>query len=162
MPNEKNNINESFLLSFYQMCHSLGVVRQLTEQEFMSDDMTLSPKGAKMCLQYSPIELSDEFVDTYRSKFSRDRIGKSGKMGDRVTIVKKLSRFKVQFPQFTDEIILQATEDYIKANKDPTFIMDADNFIFKIDRLKAEEKSRLAAFCEEVGVKNKPSLNTWE
>lgn len=118
-----------------------------------------------MVLKFQGAKTSDEFVDKYRDLFSSKSLKMAGKMGDRPSVLKKLERFKLQYPQFTEDIIFQATQDYIKANlHQPMYIMDADNFIFKIERYKTEEKSRLAAFCEEVGNKivDKPANTFWE
>jgi hypothetical protein len=64
---------------------------------------------------------------------------------------KKMSKFMKEYPQFTEDVIIKATHNYINRFKKDgwRFIQTADYFIYKQDSTKTM-KSSLAAECEAV------------
>lgn len=146
---------EVFFKSFYDLCLSLGVIDQLIEKKYLDSSTSISRKGydniTKHVLKIIPEEGKLDWVEEYRELFHNKRIGISGKKGDPKTVSEKLLRFTIQYPQYTKDMILKATIKYLKyCLANGIFIMDADNFIFKIENKRTEERSRLAVYCEEL------------
>lgn len=98
---------------------------------------------------------TNDFVDKYRKLFKGKKVGA---MGDRNACIKKFKWFFDMYPQYDEEIILTATEKYIKScrNNEYVFLQQADYFIRKQDVDKIE-RSRLASYCEELDDKNEGS-----
>ena len=134
--------------NFYKLCLVTGVVKQLEQAGFLVDENTLSNLGAEQVLKVYDVEIS--VAEKYKEKFSKKHIGVAGKLGDKIAIINKLKRFKLQYG-YSDEVILKAVDLYLQENRlKPQFIMKADYFIFKRDGFKNEERSELAVWCETV------------
>jgi len=68
-------------------------------------------------------------------------------MGDRNTLILNLKQFKVMYPQYSEEIILKAIENYIyreSKNSNYKYLQKAHYTVFK------NNQSRLAALCEDL------------
>lgn len=97
------------------------------------------------------IDNIEEFVDEYRELFKGL---KPGAMGDKNACIKKFERFMKEYPQFSKNVILNATKKYIDTegnNSNYKFLQKAHYFIYKQVGTKDNEVSNLASFCEEVG-----------
>jgi hypothetical protein len=139
---------KEFYENFYKMCSATGIVEQLVTAGYLTDFTTISPVGAEQILK-SKFKENVGFTEIYRSKFKKNNIGIVGKTGDPSSVSNKLNRFVLQYG-YSEDVILEATDLYIKSVDNPTYIMQADYFIFKRDGFKSEEKSMLASFCEQV------------
>lgn len=111
--------------------------------------MTSSGLINKLKKPKNEIPLSDltTLADELRLKFKGKKVGS---MGDKMNVIKKLSIFMNSYPEYGKEIILKATDRYIKhtAKDNYKYIMQLDYFISK---LREDGKtSMLASICEEV------------
>lgn len=134
--------------NFYKLCLVTGVVKQLEQAGFLTDENTLSNLGAEQILKVYDVEIT--IGEKFKEKFSKKNIGIAGKLGDKSAVINKLKRFKLQYG-YNDETILKAVDLYLQENRlKPQFIMKADYFIFKRDGFKSEERSELSVWCEMV------------
>lgn len=130
------------------MCQATGIIDQLVTAGYLLDELTISPIGAEQILK-SKIKEDVGFGEIYRAKFKKNNIGIAGKTGDPSSVLNKLNRFVLQYG-YSEDVILKATDLYLKSTDNPIYIMEADYFIFKRDGYKSEEKSKLASFCEQI------------
>lgn len=70
---------------------------------------------------------SKDWIQDYRNLFKGV---KPRSMGDPNACIKKMDKFLAVYPQYSKEQIFAAAEHYI-SNTQPTYVMQADNFIFK-------------------------------
>jgi hypothetical protein len=102
-------------------------------------------------LKKAPVQdLGDEFdtlVDNLRKKFQGKKLGA---MGDKSNVRKKLADFKKKHPDFTDEIIIQAADKYVRSQMKDNykFLMQLDYFISKVR--EDGTSSMLSSICEEI------------
>lgn len=85
-------------------------------------------------------------IDEYRSMF---RVIRPGNMGERKSCVDKMIRFILENNSSFDEVIL-ATNNYFQLT-DPTYIMSAENFMYKIGT-DGKEVSKLALTLDDIRV----------
>lgn len=136
---------ENFHENFYKLCLSLGVVDQLVTSGYLENPTLINNKGAEQLVKANIVEELD-WIEEYRELFKKANTGRAGLCSDLLSVTNKMKRFQVQFG-YTKDQILEATRSYIK-DTDPSFIQEADYFIFKKDGKKNEERSKLAAWCE--------------
>lgn len=136
---------DNFHENFYKLCTSLGIVDQLVTAGYLETPTMITNKGAEQLVKAN---LTDDlsWIEEYRDLFKKANTGRAGLCSDSLSVTSKMKRFQIQFGYSKDQI-LQATKDYIK-DTDPSFIQEADYFIFKKDGKKNEERSKLAAWCE--------------
>jgi hypothetical protein len=102
-------------------------------------------------------EVSD-WYEEYRELFKKTR--KRGSTGSRASVIEKLSRFVISYPEYTKEQILKATESYIRTCAPSyKYLMQADYFISKKDD-EGTVRSRLLTFLEEDIDENKSDFTT--
>lgn len=138
---------------------SLDLIKDLEEKKFVKNqdegiiirkrgidlfDSKLAKRNPKM----------DDFVDKYRELFPAG-IKSGGRLikGDRIGCLNKLKAFKLKYPEFTEEDVLEATKSYLKDKKKTNYdrTICADYFISK------EGLSMLASYCENYKLeKDKP------
>jgi len=101
-----------------------------------------------------PIKSDDltDFVDKYRELFpSGVKSGNRLVKGDKFGCLSKFKTFKIKYPEYTQDEILEATKVYIdlcrKRNYDK--MTSADYFIEK------DKISQLASYCEDIKVRGK-------
>jgi hypothetical protein len=94
----------------------------------------------------SDVEL---WIDDWRSAWKGTKMGA---MGDRQACIQKMQEFMNTYPQYSKELIYQARDAYIASmQKEYTYLMQADYFIFKQDpSTKKVSRSKLASFCEDI------------
>lgn len=136
---------ENFHENFYKLCLSLGVVDQLVTSGYLESPTLINNKGAEQLVKANVVE-DLSWIEEYRELFKKANTGRAGLCSDLLSVTNKMKRFQVQFGYSKDQI-LEATRSYIK-DTDPSFIQEADYFIFKKDGKKNEERSKLAAWCE--------------
>ena len=110
---------------------------------------TLRYKG-KQVTQGLTIETSGDFIGQYRSLFEGL---KSKSIGNKKLVEKNMARFRTLY-DYTDDQILEATQNYINENSETNYkyIRQADYFIFKTvlkERTKIE-LSDLLTYCEQL------------
>lgn len=91
----------------------------------------------------SGVDEIEIFADKYRSLFKGTKVGA---MGDKNLLITNLKRFKVMYPQFSDDTILKAVENYVTReanNNNYKYLQKAHFTVFK------EGKSRLYELCED-------------
>lgn len=116
------------------------------------------PEGITIKIRPSLLTISsngiEDWIDEYRKLFHGKKLGA---MGDRSSCITKMQEFMQSNPQYTKEIILNATQRYINGLNNYTYLMKADNFIsVSKDNTKAGRRSELAAYCEESSGTIKP------
>ena len=79
-------------------------------------------------------------------------------MGDKADCVAKMKRFIKEYPQYTEEDILKATDRYIEITP-PVYIRRANYFIYKHTN-KGEEISTLASILENPSLSPSLPFNT--
>lgn len=96
-------------------------------------------------------EVSEDFINCYRNKFSRKNIMVSGKMGNGKDLTRKFQEFYKEY-NFSTDVILKATDLYISELNNPIYCMQADHFIYKeeVHNNRRVSKSRLAQYCEDI------------
>lgn len=98
----------------------------------------------------------DDFIDKYRSIFPAG-VKSGGRLikGDKQGCLSKLKTFKVKYPEYTEEDILEATKAYLDGKKRVNYdrTVCADYFISK------DGSSMLASYCENMKLQPK-TLNT--
>jgi hypothetical protein len=96
-------------------------------------------------------EVSEDFINCYRNKFSRKNIMVSGKMGNGKDLIRKFQEFYKEY-NFSTDVILKATDLYISELTNPIYCMQADHFIYKeeVHNNRRVSKSRLAQYCEDI------------
>lgn len=96
-------------------------------------------------------EVSEDFINCYRNKFSRKNIMVSGKMGNGKDLTRKFQEFYKEY-NFSTDVILKATDLYISELTNPIYCMQADHFIYKeeVHNNRRVSKSRLAQYCEDI------------
>lgn len=102
-------------------------------------------QAAKTILTFEP-----NFLSNFISKFSKANIGLAGKTTDKNTVLKKLIKFFKDYPQYTQQDVLDATDLYIaELRKKGTmnFIRECGYFVYK--KIDGVEQSDLAKWCEE-------------
>lgn len=110
--------------------------------------------GVKLKKFITPIgeESLDELVKIIRKRFEGLR---PYSMGDKHDLKRKLVRFFKEYPEYTVQDILQATDHYLE-NTNPVFIRRANYFVYKIIG-KSERSDLLNCLSElkEQGTVNK-------
>lgn len=86
-------------------------------------------------------------VDKIRSKFQGL---KKGAMGDKNSLIEKLTRWRINNPSVTEKQILDAVDSYLDSQSNLTYIQRADYFIYK--KSGQTESSRLSIWVEEMGI----------
>lgn len=112
------------------------------------NDFILLEKATKL---FKSNELSnklnevDGWINDYRSKFKSLR---HNAMGDPKACLKKMKMFLTDNPQYSKDDIFKAVDLYI-SETDPTYIQQADYFIYKsgMDKIPT---SRLTMYCERI------------
>lgn len=91
----------------------------------------------------------ESWINDYRKLFKAT--GASGKVGDKKSTIKKMQWFMKEYPEYSVETIMTATQKYIdqEAHNNFKYLQRSDYFISKEDTSKVKV-SRLASFCEEV------------
>jgi len=80
-------------------------------------------------------ETVEDWIDEYRYKWAKNnKMLKSNAIGNKQTCISKMTEFMKTNPQYTKDVILQATERYIddfliQHNYDPTYLITAPYFI---------------------------------
>lgn len=141
----------------FQLNDNVDVRKNLEEKLFIKlnkEEVQLRYKALECIkiIETKDDELNDfdTFIKNYRDLFKGK---KPGVMGDSKSIAKKMTEFLLQYPQFSNLQILQATEAYINscAKDRYRFLQRADYFIFKTsDGTKSGNVSNLANWCEEI------------
>lgn len=126
----------------------------------------LRSKGNNYCKEVTVIQKTstknikddiEEWIDEYRKLFKVKHI--PGKMGDRKGAIEKMRKFYTEYPDYADkELIFKMANIYINKEKNKTYQMQADYFIFKQE--KGIWRSKLAAFCEENEIDEIKESNT--
>ena len=97
-------------------------------EDFSHSDFFIAGKYKKF---FKDVKVSsEEWIQEYRQLFKGI---KPRSMGDPNACLKKMDKFLSVYPQYSKKQILAATENYIRSTE-PTYIMQADNFIFKTGR----------------------------
>lgn len=94
--------------------------------------------------------VSDNKLEQFITLFSSKNLGVSGKRTPKITVVKKLIQFFENYPMYTMDNVIQATELYIedhKKNGSIKYIRECGYFISK--KIDGIEQSDLAKWCEE-------------
>jgi len=90
--------------------------------------------------------ITNDFVETFRKLFRN--VDKT-KAGDRQTVINKFKKFRANYPEYTDEDILEATklyiDDYVSNNETTYYLQKAQYFIKKE---KNPAGSRLLEYLE--------------
>ncbi len=98
----------------------------------------------------SPLSVDPEKLVEFIQKFSRQNTGIGGKTTDKNSVLKKLIKFFKDYPEYTIEHVLQATDLYIatlKRQGSIQYIRECGYFVYK--KIDGSEQSDLAKWCEE-------------
>ena len=96
------------------------------------------------------IEITQEFLLEFVTKFSAKSLGFSGKTTDQKTVTKKLQKFFLEY-DYTTEEILTATDACINSLRKQgnlKYIRECGYFVYK--KIDGVEQSDLAKWCELV------------
>lgn len=100
---------------------------------------------AKVALTIEP-----NFLSTFINKFNKQNIGLSGKTTDKNTVLKKLIKFFKEYPDYSTNDVLEATDLYIndlRSKGSLMYIRECGYFISK--KVDGVDQSDLAKWCEE-------------
>lgn len=96
------------------------------------------------------VEIQSSFIEEYRKLFKGKKMGSMGTLG---SVKKNMEKFMKEYPKYSKETILKATEAYIKdcSKNGYQYLQQADYFIFKAqDYTRTNFTSRLLQWCEEI------------
>lgn len=96
------------------------------------------------------MSLEDNKLAEFISLFGRQNIGIAGKGTPKITVVKKLIKFFVEYPEYNMDDVIEATKLYIATLKKQgsiRFIRECGYFISK--KIDGVDQSDLAKWCEE-------------
>jgi hypothetical protein len=100
--------------------------------------------------QIPVVENIDDKIDEYRTLFRGVRIGN---MGNKQNVIGLMKKFLIENPDVTYNEIISATLYYIQ-NTDFQYIMNAENFIYKMDNT-GKMISKLQVVLEEYKLTSK-------
>src|SRR5574343_1197969 len=106
---------------------------QYMEQNPEPKDIILSQKSVEILKninKYQPEESCTDWIEDYRQMFSYTNCGTPGKMGDKETCINKMNDFIKKY-EYSKEVILAATKEYIQSTNNSKYLKQADNFIRK-------------------------------
>jgi hypothetical protein len=136
-------------------------MRYLIQQEYIKvDGVTI--KAKTLDLFEDKHDDFSFFVETYRNLFPKGVKSGNGTpiRGDKHGVAKKMEWFLRTYPEYSKNIILEATTQYVKemSRKMPAYayMSQADYFIQK------DNLSKLAAYCEEYTNKVLPHIASGE
>ena len=133
-------------------CNDTHSIYQLESKGFIKDTedaIVLRKKSIDLFSRQIPeiFESLESFVESYRNLFPSG-VKSGGRLvkGDRLGCLSKLKSFKVKYPEYTQEEIIDATKAYIDLKKKNGWQMMscADYFIEK------DKQSQLASYCEDI------------
>jgi hypothetical protein len=131
-----------------------GYIRQKPD----SEEYALT--GAGLSIFEATPDVCVKFVEEYRNLFPKQLKSGNGTpiRGDRAGVVKKMTWFMTQYPEFSKQTILQVTKLYIEEmrRKGFQYMTQADYFIQK------SGSSKLAAMCEDYRNKTTNIITTGE
>lgn len=99
----------------------------------------------------TPLTISPEDLTEFIQKFSRTNIGIGGKTTDKNSVLKKLIKFFKDYPEYTMDTVLKATDLYIatlKRQGSIQYIRECGYFIYK--KIDGDYQCDLAKWCEEL------------
>jgi hypothetical protein len=141
---------------------NLSVIKSLETKGYVKDlesGITLRKKAIDLfkttSIPTKPKDL-DDFVDKYRLLFpSGVKSGNRLVKGDRIGCLTKLKAFKVKYPEYTQDDILEATKVYIDICRKRNFdkMTSADYFIEK------DKISQLASYCEDIKTRGSQQIS---
>lgn len=98
----------------------------------------------------TPLAIDPEKLVEFIQKFSRQNTGIGGKTTDKNSVLKKLIKFFKEYPEYTMDQVLQATDLYVatlKRQGSIQYIRECGYFIYK--KIDGADQSDLAKWCEE-------------
>lgn len=132
----------------------------LIRQEYIREDNSIRAKTLEL---FEPsIDDFSKFVEVYRDLFPKGVKSGNGTpiRGDKGGVTKKMEWFLRSYPEYNQNIILEATTQYVREmqRKIPqyAYMSQADYFIQK------DGASKLASYCEEYVNKVLPHIATGE
>jgi hypothetical protein len=105
-------------------------------------EFSLEPKG--------PFSIDPTQLNEFIQKFSKANTGIAGKTTDKNSVLKKLIKFFKDYPEYTMNNVLKATDAYIynlKKTGSIQYIRECGYFIYK--KVDGVDQSQLAKWCEE-------------
>lgn len=98
----------------------------------------------------TPFSIEPNLLKDFIDKFSKQNIGLAGKTTEKNNVLRKLIKFFKEYPEYTMQDVLEATDLYIgnlKKNGSLQYIRECGYFIYK--KIDGVDQSDLAKWCEE-------------
>lgn len=115
----------------------------------INDQWTITSEALELFEQAQNTE--NNFIENYRNLFPKGVKSGNGTSirGDRIGVTKKMQWFLKTYPEFSKQLIIEATQNYINTMRQKAYkyMMQADYFIQK------DGMSKLAAECESFNEK---------
>ena len=163
---EYTNRAKEFYKTVCQILLNKGLIKNNEGLEITSEGVKvlqlLKEEDIKLNVEYAkPVEgeySTTQLVDEFREIFPAGSINGYPSRGDKRGCLKKMKQFRKNYPEFSPELILEATKQYIEERKreNYAYLMQAHYFIDK------NKVSLLASKCEELmesGTKSNTSKN---
>jgi len=140
-------------LNFVKKYIEIAEIDLIKDVEELTEPMDKGKKDAELFL----------FCCKYANLFTKNKLGISGKYQRPEEIIAKMSRWKKQFPQYTEQQIIDCVENYIKETKTSSgtckYIMEAGYLIYKRkDMTKESEESKLASLLVDFTAKKEDNI----
>lgn len=122
----------------------------LGEKEIKEIHESTKIERSEFSLKPTSLSIDPAQLTEFIQKFNRQNIGLGGKTSDKNSVLKKLIKFFKEYPEYTMENVLQATDLYIatlKRQGSIQYIRECGYFIYK--KVDGIYQSDLAKWCEE-------------
>lgn len=139
--NWKINIDDRDL---FKLIKDRIITKDYIKQQFILLIPIYKSDEGTIDLPETTMRFIDNDIDTYRILFKGVRVGN---MGNKKNCIDLMNKFLIEHPNYTVNDIIGASLYYIQ-NTDYQYIMNAENFIYKLDD-KGNYTSKLETVLEE-------------
>lgn len=129
----------------------------LIKKDYLNKDFSLSDEGKKWFNKIQIERIDDKSIiglaTRYRNCFkdSTGRVLKPGATGNLKLLIERLKEFKEEYPQYSDEHILNAISNYVQSESINNFkFLQKAHYTVKKSNTDKTYDSRLLTFCEEL------------